>query len=381
MNILFVTEFFPEDNSLKFTGGVESYNYYLIKALSKKHFLTVICQRNSVTRKYNQYPFGGNIKVIRVGNGSKLSASFSSVPQRLVYVVSAFWIGLQQEFDVVQGNNFVTYLPAFLIGKFRNKPTVAWYADVFLGEWIKLMGFGAGIVGEVVERISLKLNWNKIVALSNSTKEKLLSQKVLSKKIEVAYAGVDLNFFDSIFTKKSEIFQICTISRLVSYKRIDLLIKALKNISERNNNVKLLIIGDGPEKENLKKLSKTLKVDHLITWKLNLSREEIVRSLKSSHIFCLPSEVEGFGMVVLEAASCKLPYIISDIPVLLEITQNAKGGLVFRRGDEEDLAAKILDLMINEMKHEKLASEGYKLASNYSWDKIAQQFEKVYETV
>lgn len=381
MNILFVTEFFPEDESLRFTGGVESYNYYLIRALARKNFVTVICQKNSILKYYNQYPFGEDIKVIRVGRGSKVKASFSSVPDRLVFVLSAIGVGLKQDFDVVQGNNFVTYLPAYLIGKLRNKPTVAWYADVFLGSWIKLMGFLAGIIGEMAERISLKLSWDKIIALSNSTKQKLIIQGIPAKKVEVAYAGVDIDFFNSVNTKKSKTFQICTVSRLVSYKRIDLLIKALSIIKAKNSQVKLVIVGEGPEKASLKKLAKDLEVDNLTDWRSNISREELAKTLKSSHLFCLPSEVEGFGMVVLESGCCGLPYIISDIPVLLEITKDARGGLVFRRGDENDLSEKILDLIEDDKKRNQLSKEAYKLASSYSWDKIAEQFEKVYESI
>lgn len=380
MKILFITEFFPEDDSLRFTGGVESYNYYLVKALAKINFVTVICQKNS-SKDYNQHPFGSNIKILRVGKGSKVSASFSSIPDRLTFIISALLTGLRQDFDIVQGNNFVTYLPAFLIGRLKNKPVVAWYADVFLGEWIKLLGWSTGTIGEISERISLKLNWDKIIALSHSTKDKLIMQKIPSKKIEVVYAGVDLNFFNSVKEKKSKDLSICTISRLVSYKRIDLLIKALSLVKSKNGKIKLTIVGEGPEKNNLKDLAKDLKVDNLITWKYNISREELASILKSSTVFCLPSEVEGFGMVILEAASCRLPYIISDIPVLLEITRKAQGGLTFNRGDENDLAERISELMGNSKKREKLSQEAYELAKSYSWDEIAGKFEKVYESV
>src|SRR5688572_24300802 len=148
MKLLFVTEFFPADNKLIFTGGVEAYNYFLIEELAKRHQITVICRRfdakKDVKRKY---------QVIRVGpTPSKIDTGVSTIPQRLLFSINTTLIALKQDFDLVQGNNFVTYLPAFFAGILKRKPTVAWYPDVFIGKWLKLTGFLSGILGEFTEK-------------------------------------------------------------------------------------------------------------------------------------------------------------------------------------------------------------------------------------
>ena len=94
--------------------------------------------------------------------------------------------------------------------------------------------------------------------------------------------------------------------------------------------------------------------------------------MKRSHVFVLPSIVEGFGMVVLEAMACKVPYVASSIPPIKEITQNGKGGFLFKPQDVNDCAEKI-DTALSSKKH------GYDLVSReYNWEGLGKELEEVY---
>ncbi len=373
--LLFVTEFFPSSSDLKFTGGVEAYVYYLVEELSKRHQVTVICRKSSSKQK----ELNSKYQVFRIGPvTSRVDTEFLTVPERMIFSINAIFIGLKQDFDLVQGNNFVTYVPAFLIGFIKRKPTLAWYPDVFLGEWIKLTGIFSGIFGEVVERISLRLPWAKFVALSLSTKNKLVGNGVMSERVETIYGGVDLSLFKTIKVKREKIFTICCISRLVNYKNVDVLIKAAKKLKDKNLDFKVIIIGYGPEKNKLISLIEEKGLSKIVSIRSKISRVELITYLKSSHVFCLPSSVEGFGLVILEAVAAGLPYVVSDIPVLREVTRNGQGGLFFKEKDPSDLAEKISRLIGDKILVKKLEKDGQKLLKWYSWDKIAKQFEEEY---
>ncbi|MBI2596236.1 glycosyltransferase family 4 protein [Candidatus Daviesbacteria bacterium] len=378
MKILFIAEFFPSNNQLNFSGGVEAYNYFLVRELTKKNKITVICRGENLTSKRRlKLPF----KIIRIGKSSKIDTSFMTIFQRVIFNILAIKAGLGEEFDLVQGNNFVTYIPAFIIGFVKRKPSIAWYPDVFIGKWIKLTGFFSGIVGEISERVAITFPWAHFIALSNSTKNKLLKTGIKVDKISTIYAGADLDFFTQIRVKKRIVFTICCISRLVNYKRLDLLIKAAAILKKEKLKFQIEIFGDGPEKENLLLLINRFGLDQWIKIESNLTRVELGRRLKSAHLFCLPSEQEGFGLSVIEAAACSLPYVVSNISVFREITHRGQGGLFFKQGSHFDLAKKIKKFIQDKKLEKKSSQNSFELAKRYSWEQIAQEFEQIYQKI
>ena len=171
---------------------------------------------------------------------------------------------------------------------------------------------------------------------------------------------------------------IICISRLVKYKRVADLITAFSRLSKLYPKFTLTIIGQGPEEEKLKDLVKNLNLTHKISFFKNIPRDKLIRMLKQAHIFCLPSVVEGFGLATIEAASCQTPYIITDIKVNKEITDNAKGGLIFKRKNIEDLKEKLIILLKDKNLYQQKQKQGLILARKYDWQKIATQTEKIY---
>lgn len=332
MKILLVTEFFPKDNLLKFTGGVEVRTYYLHKELIKRHQITVLSRPPQ-----------------------KVSFSFISLVDRFIFILKAIATGLQSNAELVEGSNFVTYIPAFVVGSIKHIPTVAWYPDVFIGSWVEKFGL-VGLVGELIERAVLKLPWSHIIALSKQTREKLIKAGVSSSKITVVYAGVDQTEF-KIHRKKSRLPTICCISRDVPYKRLNDLKTAFEIVKQTMPYVKLVIISG------------------------QLSRADLVKKLKTSHVFCLPSVVEGFGLVTLEALAADIPYVNADISINREITHNGLGGLLFEPKSPQALAAKILQLLTNHQLYLSKLREGKQLLQHYSWSKSAQETELVYQSL
>jgi len=98
----------------------------------------------------------------------------------------------------------------------------------------------------------------------------------------------------------------------------------------------------GPEEVNLKKLVNKLNLRANVEFLGFIeNHDDVIRQLKASDVFALPSIVEGFGMVVIEAMAAGIPYVASDIPPIREVTSKGIGGLLFEPTNCEDLALKL----------------------------------------
>ena len=374
MNIGIISEFFPKSEKLEVRGGAEARAFYIAKNLARNNKVTIITSREYDMEREDEIL---GIKVFRVGKSRKYSQAGSLV-ERITFIKEAIKLGRRLDLDIIEGTNFLSYPVAWKVGEYLNIPKVMTYHDVWLGRWMKNIGI-SGILGEVLERYALSRKWDLIIANSNYTKENLKRAGLNSNNILTIYNGVELAEYQDIEVKKFEEPTICTISRLVKYKKVNDLIKAIYLIKEEIPGVKLKIIGTGPEEANLRKLASKLALEKNIDFEGFLeSHQEVIRILKASHIFALSSIVEGFGMAVIEAMAAGIPYVASDIPPIREATNNGIGGLLFEPENCEDLALKIKTLLRDKLLQTHLIEEGNKYIKNYDWSKISQEVENWY---
>jgi|26BtaG_2_1085354.scaffolds.fasta_scaffold00741_10 glycosyltransferase involved in cell wall biosynthesis len=124
------------------------------------------------------------------------------------------------------------------------------------------------------------------------------------------------NLLDNLFIEKNNRLiieknnkQFCSVANLNGNKGIDVLLKAFSIILKKYPDFTLVIAGDGPEKEKLQQLSKNLNVSKSICFKGAISREDVRDLMAMSLCYVLPSHVETFGVVVIEALSQGIPVI------------------------------------------------------------------------
>lgn len=376
MKILLITEFFPNEKK-NFSGGVEVRTYYLAKHLTQKNEVIVICRRrkNELVKELQE-----NLKIIRLGKQiTKVEANFYSIFSRSIFIVQSIIHGLKQKPNLVEGSNFICLISAFIIAKIKKIPAIAWYPDIYGKEWIKNFGILTGSFGFILETLGLLLPWDHIIALSEQTKKKLI-KKGKKDNISVIYGGVDFNFIKKIKAKKHQKPTICCISRLVPYKNVDCLIKAIALIKETIPDVNCIIIGKGPERRKLVKLIRELKISKSVYFKEDLSYKQLITILKSSHVFCLPSRIEGFGLATIEALASSIPYVIADTPINKEVTKNI-GGLYFKNGNINDLSKKLIFLLSDKKRSQKYVEKGKKLLYLYNWERISRETEKIYQSI
>lgn len=357
MRLLFISEFFPKNDSA-FSGGVEARTYYTVRQLQDS---------------------GHEVQVVSRSK-SKITASADSILPRIKFMITAIRKGLVTNFDLVEGSNFITYLPAFIIGSFRKKPKVAWFADVLGKDWFTYFGFLTAIGGFILEWLSLKLLFDGYIALSQKTKDKLIKRGVESSKIKVIYGGVGLQTADKLTVKKAKVFTVICVARLVSYKRIEDAIQAFAYLN--NHEARLIIVGQGPEKEKLKLQAATLNLEDRVEFlKPIKDHSKLLKQIKSSHLLVLPSLVEGFGLVTIEAMACGVPCVIADTPIHREITQGGKGCLFHSQKSAKSLAETIDKLLTNANLYQQKQAEALALAKTYTWEEIIKQTLTFYNQV
>jgi len=372
MHILMVSEFFPSLQNQVFSGGVEVRCFYTALYISKNHEVTVLARRkkgelaSEVLGKLRIYRFGKEI--------GQTSATFRSLFSRLAYIILCIYQSLGIKADIIEGSNFVSLIPAFIIGRIKKKPTIAFYPDVLIGKWKQLFGNLLGGIGELVERIIIKLPWDKYIAISNSVKDSLEKYKIESNKIDVIPCGIEL---PNVIIAEPKQNRLIVISRLVAYKRVDWVIKLLKNIELEFPKLSLLIIGSGPEDEKLKKLANSLKITNKVSFIRDVSKEILYQELNKSLLLVHPSLIEGFGIVLLEANSYGVPFIAANIPTSKELIGKL-GGLLFRQDDFSDFVNKTKELISDKSLWQKLSKKGLLGVFDYQWSSIAEKTEKLY---
>jgi len=378
MKILIISEYFPQSGKVEIKGGVETRAFYFAKEIAQNHDVTVISSWEKGAKQVDKFD---NINVIRCGPEREYS-QLGSIGGRLSFIFDAYKTGLKIKPDLVEGYSFISYIPAMWISKKLKIPAVATYHDVWVGEWIKNVGFFAGILGEVMERYTLAgkgKKWAQFITNSGCTKGKLINYGVPAKKIDTVYSGVDLQKYRKVKVKKYKEPTVVFVGRLVKYKRIDTLLLAIAEVRKKIKNIRLKIIGSGPEAGSIRQQIKNLNLEPNVDFIGFVEKhEDVLKIIKKSHIFSLPSEVEGLGLVTIEAMACEVPFANSNIPPTVEATEGGKGGLLFKVGDYRELAQRIIKLIEDKKLYRKCVQQERKTAEKYDWKNLVRQAEKAY---
>lgn len=168
------------------------------------------------------------------------------------------------------------------------------------------------------------------------------------------------------------------ISNFRKVKRIEDVVHMF-NIVRKQTAAKLLLVGDGPERESIEMLCRKLNLCEHIRF---LGKQDAVEELLAiADLFVLPSEQESFGLSALEAMACQVPVISSNAGGLPEVNVNGITGFTSNVGDVEDMATKALYLLANADILEQFRAAALQQAQKFALDNIIPLYEKVYETV
>ena len=177
---------------------------------------------------------------------------------------------------------------------------------------------------------------------------------------------------------------IISTGRLVLKNGLDNLIRALAIL--QNNypaqDWRLLLVGEGEEKENLSTLANSLGAGNRIVFHGTVEQKELSKYLKISHVFVRPSRSEGLGNSFLEAMAAGVPIIAPPVGGIPDFLTDRETGLFCDQESPEDIADKIKLVIDDDNLRKNMIKNAKSLVEEkYDWDKIAQEYRQLYETV
>ena len=348
-------------------GGVESNAFYVARELVKKGVeVTVLASGEKRSRESIR-----GIKVIRLPTWLTIGPAPISP--------GVFTEVLRQKFDIVNlhdpnpAQNFFAYLALI----FKRRPFVVTYHSDIVPYSLSIRVMKSLYV-HLFQRYFLFRSSKTIMPTSPQYIELSDILHHFRHKCSIVPNGVDLAVFKPNDIKHSG-KRILFVGRLIYYKGLQHLIKAMPEILEKVRDAKLVIVGDGPLKDDWKALAKRLKVDDKIEWLGRLSDEEMLKEYQKCDVFVLPSiyKTEAFGIVLLEAMACGKPCVGTNVSGTEFVLEDS--GIAVDPEDEEQLSTAIVRVLTDKKLASEMSRKGLAKVMDFDWKKIAEKVLLVYK--
>jgi L-malate glycosyltransferase len=169
---------------------------------------------------------------------------------------------------------------------------------------------------------------------------------------------------------------------LSNFRPVKRVLDCIRILAEvrKHANVRLLMVGDGPERGPAEHLAWTLGVKEHVDF---LGKQDHVeRLIRLAHVILMPSEMESFGLAALEAMACGVPPVSTRFGGVPELITNGVDGFLEGVGDISRLAARVMELVTDSSLHARMATAARHTASSrFCTDKIIPQYEAYYKQV
>lgn len=377
-NVLLVTGVFPPG-----IGGMQSYYYHLSRTTS--HRMSVLAPIYGA--EDHKVDHGQPYTINRERFLQNESINPASWPRLLYYTLKSI---RTQHTDVTIYGYILLGLIGMLLKLFFKKKYVVSVHGKDLLEFGHIPGLHA--LSKLILRRA-----DGVLANSMYTKQISMDYGVEEHKIQIVYPGVEASFErgapDSELVARHGLagkFVLLTVGRLVKRKGQDMVIRSLPALIKRIPNLKYVIVGDGPERKALQQEADRAGVgEHLVFAGYVNESSELEKYYRSADVFIMTSrfladkgDVEGFGIVYLEAASCGLPAIAGRTGGVGEAVVDKVTGLLIDPTKTEPIIAAVLQLHEQPALRSSLAEAAYQRAkSQFQYESIIGKMDRFLNTV
>lgn len=357
LNVLFITRNFPPQ-----VGGLERVAFYLYSYLKKKT----------------------NVFLLK-WSGSKKFLVFI-LPY---FFVKASFILIFGKVDLIYFNEgFLTFL-GILLRVFR-KPAVVTIHGLDIT-------YKSKIYQLIIPRCISKME--KVICISEATKLECIKRGVPQNKIYVIPDGIEDEFYleNNKEVLKKKIFEkfkinigekkvLLSVCRLIERKGIHWFIeKVVPQILKERNDFIYIVVGEGRMKGIIRKIIKEKELGNWVFLPGKVNNEDLKLFYNISDIFIMPNipvkgDFEGFGIVALEAASCKVPVLASDLEGIREAVKHGKNGFLIPPRNVKFYLEKIKYLLEDDDRKFREEIRIF-VKSNYSWEKITGLYLDVFKNL
>gem|GEM_PF-4107797 len=227
---------------------------------------------------------------------------------------------------------------------------------------------------------------NKVIVLSEVGK-KIVAQRfrLPNNKVDVLPNGIDADLFrpSGLSIEKSQIV-VGYIGTMYEWQGVYDIVKAIPLVLQQDQSIKFLMVGDGPEYENLKKLAADLEIGDNIEFTGTVAAKTVPGYLNSIDIYLIPrpsnlSTETVTPLKIFEAMAAKKAIVISKVGGLLEVLEPEKDCIAISPGEYSELATAILRLSSDVDLRIRIADNAYLKASTYyNWSDIADRLLNIY---
>jgi glycosyltransferase involved in cell wall biosynthesis len=227
-----------------------------------------------------------------------------------------------------------------------------------------------------VNRLIFRYGNVKIVSVSKEVAQSV--KTVYGVDSEVIYNGVEIDEFSNNLKRENKFVNILNIASFKREKNIPLLIDAFSEAIAQEKKIKLILVGDGAQKNLLEQQIEKKGIRESVTllgW-----RSDIPEIFANCDIFALSSDSEGLGMVLIEAMAAGRPIIATRVGGVPEIVEDGATGILVAPGDSHAFAEAILKLSRDEKLREEMGRKGREKAEReFNMKIVALKYERLYE--
>ena len=364
--LVFSTSYFP------FVGGAEVALREVAKRLSPKFDFFIITSRfKRSLPKIEKVPEG---TIVRLGVGNILD-------KYLLMPLGFFWAlrrpGILFGLDISAGSMIPAVIKLFFPRRFFVLNIQYGYGEERLKKGRRgLMNLGFRIMLSQADAVTAISNYLLGLAKNYGYKGNAVVIPNGVEKFEIRSTKFKTN--SNFQNSKSK--TIITVSRLVPKNGVDILIKAFAEVKKKEPNAKLLILGDGPEKEKLELMTIDYGLSTDIEFVGIVSMDKVFELLRGADVFARPSRSEGMGNAFLEGLSAGIPIVGTNVGGIPDIIVDGKTGLFCKTENPKDLAEKILTLFKNEALAKSIVENGRKMIEEkFLWGKICENYENIFK--
>ena len=343
-------------------GGSEVYIEQLARRWVRRgHRVTLVC---ATFRGAPGLEEREGIRIVRVGSKLTVYSQARKLLRR----------GTLGKVDVVvDTQNGIPFFARFA----GASPTVVLVHHVHQEQWPVVYDPVRARVGWLVESVVSPRVFRgcRYVAVSDATRQELVAQGVAAEDITVVHNGTEA--LPDSGTPQEGHPRILVLGRLVPHKRVEHVIVAAARLRDQHPGLTVAVVGDGWWSEHLREAARSHGVSDIVEFTGHVSEEEKARQVDRAWVLALPSLKEGWGLVIMEAASRGVPAVAyADAGGVAESIVDASTGVLVR-GDEHDFTEQLGALLADEPRLRAMGAQARERSLGFSWETSARKFEAV----
>lgn len=350
-----------------YISGAERFVKEVVERLSNRYRFIIITSR--LSKELPSLESKEKIEIRRIGLGKKYDK----------------WL-----YPVLAPIHALKYKPDLVHAVMESYAGIALWLFSFLSCKPRILTLQSGDLDDEIKQEKIP-NWlwkkihrspDGITAISLFLKNRATVLGVSENKISIIPNGVDLSKISVHHEATRQIpYRIICVGRLSWEKGHEFLIRAMPKIRKEFPSAHLVLVGDGPLRNDLRGLVFTLSLQNFVEFKGLLSHKQTIEEIKKSTVFVCPSLAEGLGIVFIEAQACGVPVIGANVGGIPDVIQDGVNGLLVPPRDSQVIADAVKNIWWDKEFAFRLMQNAKNNAQKFNWVNIAEQVSNIYESM